>query len=194
MHIASLAQILLWITAYKYWIIFPLAVIEGPIITVLAAFLASQGIIDVVTLFLVVVLGDIVGDIIHYAFGRWLYAYVLVHYEKRFRKMGEAVENIIGYLRENPGKTILFGKWSHVANFPILIASWAARLPLLQFFGYCMLGTIPKIIVLIIIGYTSGSAYAQIDSYMGKVFFFVFLLIVAIGVFFYLRNSAKWTK
>jgi membrane protein DedA with SNARE-associated domain len=141
-------------------------------------------------LFFVALSGDFIGDALHYIFGRWFYKHIIFRYEKRFKKMGEAVEKAIEYLRENPGKTILFGKWTHVANFPILIAAGAAKISLTKFFGYCMLGTTPKIMILILIGYAFGSAYEQIDIYMGKISSFLFIFVGIIVIFLY----GNWLK
>ena len=115
---------------------------------------------------------------------------MLVRYQERFKKTGEAVEGVIEYVKENPGRAVLFGKWTHVAGFAILIASGAARVPLLKFFGYCILGTTPKLILFIILGYVFGSAYMQIDTYLGKV---SFILFVALGIFatYFIYNRRK---
>ena len=123
MHIASLSQILVWIIEYKYWIIFPLAVLEGPIITIISAFLASQGHIGIVPLFVVALSGDLVGDFLHYAFGRWMYQYALSRSKNGFGKTGKMIANTVTYLKENPGKTIMFGKWTHAAGFAVLIGA-----------------------------------------------------------------------
>ncbi|MFZ3233425.1 MAG: hypothetical protein WA194_08105 [Patescibacteria group bacterium] len=123
MHVVPLHQILLWIAEYKYWIIFPLTVVEGPIITVIGGFFSSSGKLDVVTLFAVALSGDMIGDFLHYAFGRWLYEYVLVRFEKRFRETGKMVEDAVSYLGKNPGKTIVFGKWTQAGGFAVLIGA-----------------------------------------------------------------------
>lgn len=185
MHIASLDQILIWIEAYKYWIIFPLTIIEGPIVTIISAFLASQGRLNPVTLFFVALSGDMVGDFLHYVFGRWFYGHVLVKYEKRFRKIGDIVETGVSFVRENPGKTIVFGKWTQAAGSAVLIGAGAARIPLSKFFGYCVIGTAPKLVVLIAFGYAFGSAYARIDTYIGKISLLVFALFCVLAAYFF---------
>ena len=37
------ATVISWLLAYRYAILFPLVIIEGPIVTILAGFLASLG-------------------------------------------------------------------------------------------------------------------------------------------------------
>lgn len=138
MHIASLSQILLWIDQYKYWVIFPLTIIEGPIVTIISAFLASEGRLNLGILFLVALSGDMIGDSMYYLFGRWFYEHILVRYENYFQRTGALVEEAIGYLREHPGKAIIFGKWTQVAGFAILIGSGAAKVPFRRFLVYCI--------------------------------------------------------
>jgi membrane protein DedA with SNARE-associated domain len=43
-------------------LLFPLAVVEGPIVTVIAAYLASLGYLNIFAVFAVVVAADLVGD------------------------------------------------------------------------------------------------------------------------------------
>ena len=52
-------------------IVAPIAVLEGPIVTVIAAWLASRGLLDVWSVSVVVILADLFGDVLFYALGRW---------------------------------------------------------------------------------------------------------------------------
>ena len=69
--IFSLSQILGWLIQYKYIVLFPIMVFEGPIITILAGFLSSLGYLNIFIAYGIVVMGDIVGDSLYYAAGRW---------------------------------------------------------------------------------------------------------------------------
>ena len=64
-----LEQIILLLTTYKYLLLFPIVVFEGPIITVIAGFLSSLGYLNIFIAYGVVVVGDIAGDIMYYALG-----------------------------------------------------------------------------------------------------------------------------
>jgi len=64
-----LQQIILLLTAHKYLFLFPVVVVEGPIITVIAGFLSSLGFLNIFIAYAVIVVGDIVGDIMFYAIG-----------------------------------------------------------------------------------------------------------------------------
>jgi len=47
---------------YKYLILIPLAVVEGPIITVIAGFLITLGYMNIFLVYLIVIAGDLAGD------------------------------------------------------------------------------------------------------------------------------------
>ena len=52
-------------------ILAPIALLEGPIVTVIAAWLANRGLLDVWSVTVVVILADLVGDVLFYCLGRW---------------------------------------------------------------------------------------------------------------------------
>src|ERR1700693_5824376 len=56
---------------YKYFILFPLAIVEGPILAVIAGFLCIRGFLNPFIVFPVIVIGDIMGDTLCYSLGRW---------------------------------------------------------------------------------------------------------------------------
>jgi membrane protein DedA with SNARE-associated domain len=51
----SLIQVIGWLVHYKYVVLFPIMVVEGPIITVLAGFLASLGSLNLLAAYSIVV-------------------------------------------------------------------------------------------------------------------------------------------
>lgn len=177
-------QIIPLIIHYQYWIIFPLTIIEGPIITIIGWFLAVKDITNVFLLFLVALAGDIVWDLIHYGIGRWgqrAFSKKLVKIEG---ENPSKLQQMIEYLRINPGKTIVTGKWTHAMNSIILIGSGIAQVPMRIFLAYCTIGTTPKIIILIAVWYFFGAAYATIDTYISNISAILFVVIVALVIGF----------
>ena len=63
----SIRYILQILHYYKYFAIFPIAVVEGPIISIITGFLASRGIISFLGGFIAVWLGDFISDAIFQA-------------------------------------------------------------------------------------------------------------------------------
>ena len=56
--------------AHGLLLLFPLAMVEGPIVTVLAAYLARLGHLNLAAVFIVVIVADLVGDAVLYLVGR----------------------------------------------------------------------------------------------------------------------------
>ena len=173
--------------SYRYFLILPIAIIEGPIVTVIAAFLASQGYFNIFLVYLIVVLGDIIGDLIYYFIGKLGKNHKLLNRLELNGRMGE----VKIYLKENPGKTLLFGKLTHSAGFIILIGAGAANVPMKKFLLYNLIGTSVKSLVFLLVGYFTGSAYVLIDSYLGKIFLLLFVFVFCIFMFKFIFNRNK---
>lgn len=186
----SLDTILILLQHYGYWFLFPIAVIEGPIITVIAALLASEGYLNIFAVYGIVVLGDMVGDLFYYAPGRWGKKYLkrwghhvgvnperLAALEERFRSKG--------------GRTILFGKISHSVGFLVLVAAGAAEMPISEFLWYNFLGTLPKSLFFTLLGYFIGYEYHLLDTYIARVSLVVFILLAFVGYYIYARSKPK---
>ena len=69
LHLPTLFEIETIIQSYGYIVFFLLSIVEGPIVTVIGAFLVSIGYMHLFPLYILAVLGDLVGDLIHYAIG-----------------------------------------------------------------------------------------------------------------------------
>lgn len=183
-HFPSPAEAISLIQHHGYLVFFLLAIIEGPIVTIIGAFLVSIGYFHLIPLYVLAVLGDLTGDLIHYAIG--------AQSKKRFATKGslfgiskDRIIKIENHFGDHGGKTIFFGKISHSLGFAILIAAGLVGMPIGEFLLFNLLGTLPKTLVLMAIGYYFGSAYQSIDSYItyiGVGLFFI--LVIGIAVWF----------
>jgi membrane protein DedA with SNARE-associated domain len=170
------------LATYGYGALFVATVVEGPITTVIAGFLASQGLLDGPLVFVIAVIGDLAGDLILYAIGRWgrmprrasLFSLVNRRRLAQLRKQ----------FRDSPGKVLLFGKLTHGAGFLFLLAAGAARIRPGIFLFYNFLGTLPKCAFFVVLGYVAGAAYAGIDSYLGAVSAVLFVLVCGAALAF----------
>lgn len=164
--IFSLTQVMQWLLHYKYFVLFPVMVVEGPMITVIAGFLSSLGYLNIFVVYVVVVIGDLVGDSIYYAGGRWG--------RKRFvrrwgRYVGIRMERIMQlqeYFAKHKAKTLIVAKLSHAIGAPVLVAAGVANVPYWQFVGINFLAALPKSLVLLLIGFYFGKGYAKISEYL----------------------------
>jgi len=163
----ALEQIIAELTVFKYVLLFPVAVVEGPIITVLAAFLATRGVMNVYLVFVTVVLADMFGDVAHYVLGRYGQAKVIPKYGKYFG----VTESRLRYAeskfeRGSIWKTIFIGKYLHAPNSVILTMAGVARVDIWLFMLVTTAATVPKVMIFMLLGWYFGKSYALIATYI----------------------------
>lgn len=153
------------IAAQGLWILAPLSIIEGPIVTVIAGWLASLSIMSPVAVFLCVVIGDVVGDSILYAAGRGVRLDKLPLIGRYLRIPRARVVPMVKAFREQGVRLLVIGKITQAAGFAVLIAAGAAKMPFGLFALVNLLTSIPKSIALMALGYAIGAAHARIASW-----------------------------
>ena len=170
---------------YSYLVLFPLVVIEGPIVTIIAGFLVSLGFMDFWPAYLTIIAGDLTGDILYYSAGRWwlktIYTRVLKFFDIRIK----LYENLKETLRKNKAPFLFFGKLSHAVGGLILFAAGDAGLQVRDFLWFNFLATIPKSLILLAVGYYFGSTVSSFGKALDYtvVGLFVFTLVM-IGIYF----------
>ena len=152
------------IAAYSYAALLPLAVIEGPAVTVLAAFLAAQGLLDAAAVYAIAVAGDLIGDMLYYATGRFLLRRLLDRPRAWAARLRHRVSVLAPRIRERAGAMLLFGKLTHSAGFVVLLAAGAAHVPFRRFMAYNVIGTLPKCLMFVAIGYWFGRLYLVLQG------------------------------
>lgn len=178
----SLDQVTLWLLGYKYFALFPLAVAEGPIVTVIAGFFVSLGQLNFWLAYFIIVAGDLIGDAIHYLIGRW-------GGEKFITKWGHHLgisETQVASLEkqfDKRGSQLLFiGKMSHGIGGAFLVAAGIIKMPFGKFIFSNMLATLLKSLILLLIGYYFGQALSTINTYLER----IALISIGIGIFAFL--------
>jgi membrane protein DedA with SNARE-associated domain len=184
-----------FIINYGYLIIIPIAIIEGPIITVISAFLVSQGYFNPFIMYFVLILGDIIGDVLYYVLGRFGKKSFLIKWGHKFGVTNERILKIQDHFHVHSGKTLLFGKWFHSVGSVILISAGISGMSIWKFIFYNLIGSLPKTLVLFLIGYYLGHAYEKINSYI-DIFVVITLSMVAIsvGVYLYFKYKKRRTN
>ncbi len=172
------------IQGYGLWILAPFAIIEGPIATVLAAYLAHEGYMNLAAVYAVCVAGDLIGDGLLYFVGRYGAGRLPVGITQRLGMTQARRMAMTQHFSVKGGRTLMFAKITHSAGLPVLIASGMAKMNLALYMWYNLLGTLPKTAVLVLIGYYFGAAYGMIDAYIYRVSLGVFCLLVLGGGYY----------
>jgi len=181
--IAPPPQLIAWLLHYRYFILFPLAVVEGPFITLVAGFLVSIGQIDFLVAYGVIVGGDLVGDTLYYALGRWGGRKLIKRWERKAGLTESKLEKLESHFKRHPAKTLVLGKLAHGLGGPFLAAAGLAKMPYGEFLLVNLLATVPKSLILLALGFYFGSAYAQVTRYLdaiGIVMLVVVLVLICV--------------
>lgn len=179
------------VSTYGIAALAPLALFEGPIVTVIAGYLASQSLLVLWQVILCVVLADIVGDTLLY----WLGRKALSSMSNRWReKMGLSDARIAGLVSafdRNGTGMLVAGKLTHAAGFAVLAAAGAARMPFGRFLLVNLIATVPKSLALIGLGLLFGSAHEQISTWIssGSMIVFAVLAVLLSGVIFWKKRQ-----
>lgn len=160
------ADITALVATYGLIVLAPVAVVEGPIVTVIASFLAAQGLLSLPGVFLCVVLADVVGDGLFYGLGRSGLGRLSPGWRQRLGLTPARLDGLVTAFETSAARILLAGKWTHAAGFAVLVAAGAARMPLWRFLWVNLLATIPKILLFMAIGYVFGSGHAQIAGWI----------------------------
>lgn len=167
----------------------PLSVLEGPIVTVIAGYLASLGLLPAGGALAVVILGDLVGDALLYLAGRKGIKRMPQRWRDRLGLNAARIEALSDHFGARGGRTLVIGKLTHSAGAAILVAAGAARMPVAAFLGWNLVATLPKSAAFLALGYGFGAAYAQIDAWIVRVSFVLLVLLVAAGAFWWRRRG-----
>lgn len=157
----------------------PVAVLEGPIVTVIAAWLASRGLFSLWSVSFVVIAADLVGDAAFYALGRFGLSYLPAGWRARLGLDATRVERLAGHFDVKGGRTLLLGKFTHSVGFAVLVAAGVARMHFGRFAWYNLAGTVPKSLFFVALGYGFGAAYARIDHWIGRASLAVLIVCLA---------------
>jgi membrane protein DedA with SNARE-associated domain len=187
----QISEIFYLLYTYSYLVLFPLVVIEGPIVTIIAGFLVSVGFMDFIPTYLTIISGDVAGDILYYSAGRWWLKSVLSKVFSFFKVDKNKVLKLETTIKKHKGKVLFFGKLSHAIGGLILFAAGIAKIPFNEFVGFNLLATLPKSLILLGVGYFFGSTISNFGKYVNITVFalFVFTLLL-IAVYFLITYLA----
>lgn len=162
---------------YRYFFLFPVTVVEGPLITMASGFMVSLGLMNPFIALPIIVLGDVTSDLIYYAVGRygdrWKWTRAII----RYFHFDQYKERATRAFEKHGGKVLLLGKFTHAFGAVFLIGAGYSEMDVVSFTWYSLLGTAIKSGILMYVGYLAGSAYAL---YASK--FEYWSVVVSLGV------------
>ena len=180
------------ILAHSYWIILPLAIIEGPMITIAASFLASNGLLNVYVVYALALSGDIIGDTLHYAAGSMggrRIVCVYGHYVGITEEKLDAIMARYFHTNESLWKIITLSKFTHAPSSAVMIASGLLRINFWKFFFITTVNNIFKVLAFVLIGYFFGQTFAEMEGRFIYWWIILVTLFLIIAYLLYRRRS-----
>src|SRR5664279_1551073 len=123
---------------YKYFVLLPLAVVEGPILAIVAGFLCSAGFLNPWIAFPIIVLGDIIGDSICYSFGKFGTPPIIRSIAYRLGFDNSRIEGVRVFFETNPEKVILLSKITLGIGVAGIYLAGLTRIPYGVFIRICL--------------------------------------------------------
>ncbi|MBC7626251.1 DedA family protein [Ferruginibacter sp.] len=186
-----LEHIIYLLSYYKYLILLPLAIVEGPIIAVVVGLLCSKGFLNPLYAYVIIVFGDLIGDSIVYMLGRWGKSKFLKKTSNWLGFTDAKMARARIFFEANPNKTISLSKIILGVGVAGIFMAGNAKVAYNKFIGICLVTSALQYIVYISIGFLFGQAYIQINHYLNYFASLSVLVAIAIIVFFFIKSKLK---
>lgn len=155
----TLSQAIQLLEAYKYLILFPLAFIEGPAITIIAGFAASLGYLNIIVALATVIIADLAADSMYYVIGRFGREQFIDKWGRFVAINAKKAESLEKTFSQHIGKSLWIGKTTLVIGIAFLVAAGLIHYPYKKFLTINFVATTLKSLVLILIGFYFGQTY-----------------------------------
>jgi membrane protein DedA with SNARE-associated domain len=176
---------------YKYLVLFPLAIVEGPILAIIVGFLCSGGYLNPLIALPVIVVGDVIGDSICYAFGKFGTPPLIKSIAIKLGFNNRRINNVKFFFETHPRRIILISKITLGIGVAGIYLAGLTRIPYKKFIGACMLTSFFQYIVYIGTGWLFGNAFVQINYYLNVITSFIIVTVLAIIAFFTFQSILR---
>ena len=184
-------QLISLLTHYGYLILLPLAVVEGPIISVIAGLLCAIKVLDPFIVVPLIVSGDLIGDSFYYGLGWWRSRKLPPRAFRRFIPSTQKMERVRHYFDANPVRTIFRSKVILGIGIAGLYMAGNAKIPYKKFLLICLGASLCQCTVYVIIGFLFGTAYRQIGSLLNGFATFTIGAALAAALFFFIKSRLQ---
>ncbi|MDQ6814466.1 MAG: VTT domain-containing protein [Bacteroidota bacterium] len=184
------------LTQYKYYILFPLAIVEGPIIAVIAGFLCNNGFMNPLIVYPIIVAGDIVGDSGCYLLGRLGVPSFIKRIARWFGVTDEKIKRVRVLFNTNPNKIVGLSKIILGVGVAGIYLAGNSRVPFTRFLLICLVVSALQYVFYLGLGLLFGSAYLHINQYLNNFAAINITIVLAIILFLlikYLKNKYEST-
>jgi membrane protein DedA with SNARE-associated domain len=163
--------------------------IPSELILPLAGFTASQGQLNVVAAVVWTTVGSVVGAVVLYALGAKVGEERLRAVARRMPLVRESdIDKVDGWFERHGGKAVFFGRMVPGVRSLISIPAGVARMPVGRFLLLSALGSLVWNTLLISAGYSLGSRWSVVETWVGRFQEVVVVLAVLLVVVVVVRR------
>jgi len=180
----------------KFWgypLMFLLMIVEGPIIAIVSAFLASLGYFNIAIVLGLSISGDIIGDMILYYIGYSGGPKILPKVQKFLGVQGSVLEKLKSQFHKNSERIIFYVKSTTGLSYITFITAGTLHMRFSKFLKNIILGGLIWSSFLVTVGYFFGYAAKQISQYIkyAGIFVFVGAVLFLIGLTLYKKRQTR---
>ncbi|HTY39791.1 MAG TPA: DedA family protein [Candidatus Paceibacterota bacterium] len=190
----AFATLLGLIQTYRYVIIFPLAVVEGPFIMTICGFLLRLGFFDFWPLYLILMTGDLAADIVWYGVGYYGGRPFVERYGHYVSITPELIDKTEDAFHRHQNKILFLSKITMGFGFALVVLMTAglARIPFRKYVIFNALGQLIWTALLMGVGFFFGNLYVTVNEglrVVSLVAFIAIFLALIYGASRYLRRK-----
>lgn len=175
---------------YKYLILFPLAAIEGPAVSLVAGLLTNLGYLNAVPAFSIILLGDFLPDLAYYFIGRKARNRTVDGFGKHLAFLSSHLKLLETLWHQHGRKTMFVSKLAYGLSTPLLISAGLTNMPAKRYISYVLPVCIVKCAVIMALGYLLVESYMRAVKYIqsaGLMFAGLVVMVVAGYIFIAIR-------
>lgn len=178
-------MIIAWLLAYKYLIIIPGAIFEGPILSIICGLLIRLDVLNFWYAYFFLMLGDLIGDVLWYWAGYHWGKKLILKFGKYFSITEESIEIVKKLYHRYHFSILVASKLTMGLGFPgaVLATAGIVRISFRKFMLYNLIGQFVWTGGLIAIGYFVGEAYITINGGL-EIFSLIAVILLAIVALF----------
>jgi len=181
------------ILEYRYWILIPLSLIEGPIVAFVAGTLASVGYFNLYFLAVLFFVRDVGLDSVYYAIGH--FGAKTAFAQRMLKKIGATADHLeqMRILWERrPGWTMFIGKISYGIAQAFIVVAGIVRIPLPLFFKWASIIAVVQYGTLLLAGYFLGTSFGgTAEKVIKNVQYIVAIATIAITAYYIVSWRAR---
>lgn len=190
--LGPLSDVVSILETYRYWIIFPVVIIEGPIITIISGFLVYLGVLNPYFTYALLIVGDLIGDTLYYLIGKYWRKSSWIKKIGKFVGYNEKSEKFLeDHFKKHYFKTLLVAKFSHGIGGTIQASAGIAGVNYFKFLWINFIGVIPKTFVLFVLGFYLGGSYLKINSFLNSLAVVFVSILVFVVLYFASKKLVK---